>query len=54
MQCVAGKPSLRKMYGPSLPKELTIGRTAQTFQRLVHSMVTDEIEKRLQRLLPRI
>ena len=53
MQRVAGKRSMRKLYGPSLPKELTIGRTAQTFQRLAQSTVMDEIEKRLQRLLPK-
>ena len=51
MQRVAGKRSMRKLYGPSLPKELTIGRTAQTFHRLARSIVMDEIEKRLQRLL---
>lgn len=53
MQRVPGKRSLRKIYGPSLPKELTIGRTAETFQRQARSMVMDEIEKRLQRLLPK-
>ena len=53
MQRVARKRSLRKIYGPSLPKELTIGRTAQTFERLARSIVMDEIEKRLARLLPR-
>lgn len=53
MQRVPGKRSLRKIYGPSLPKELTIGRTAETFQRQARSMVIDEIEKRLQRLLPK-
>ncbi|MFN3890156.1 MAG: hypothetical protein ACK4MV_07140 [Beijerinckiaceae bacterium] len=53
MQRVAGKKGMRKIYGPSLPKELTIGRTAQTFQRLARSIVVHEIEKRLQRLLPK-
>ncbi|MBX9738686.1 MAG: hypothetical protein K2X62_01360 [Beijerinckiaceae bacterium] len=53
MQRVAGKKGMRKIYGPSLPKELTIGRTAQTFQRLARSIVMDEIEKRLARLMPK-
>lgn len=53
MQRVAGKKGMRKIYGPSLPKELTIGRTAQTFQRQARSIVMNEIEKRLTRLLPK-
>ena len=52
MQRVAGRRGLRKLYGPSLPKELTIDRTADTFQRLARTMVVEQIEKRLRRLMP--
>jgi len=53
MQRVAGKKGMRKIYGPSLPKELIIGRTAQMFQRSARSIVMNEIEKRLARLVPK-
>lgn len=53
MQRVAGKRGLRKLYGPSLPKELTVDRTADTFQRLARTMVLEQVEKRLARLMPK-
>lgn len=53
MQRVPGKQGLRKIYGPSLPKELTIDRTADTFQRLARTMVVEQVEKRLARLMPK-
>jgi hypothetical protein len=50
MQRVAGKPGLRKLYGPNLAKEIGRDDSLATFMREAPK-VQDEIVKRLQGLL---
>lgn len=52
MQREAGKRPLRKLFGPSLPKELLIGKSSAAFKRGATTLILPEIEKRLARLVP--